>query len=134
MRQTLHDNVILPFCRGYLDGKTPIPCILCNPAVKFRVLFDIAEREGAQFVATGHYVRTGLSEQGYPSIYSIGHANDQAYMLYRLRREWLSRLIFPLADMQSKDEVRTLAQNNGLSVSQKDDSMEICFEIGRAHV
>ena len=117
----LEEKVCAPFCASYLRGETPNPCILCNPAVKFKTLLAIADRLGAEAIATGHYARAegGALYKGRPS-------NDQSYMLCRLRREQLSRLVLPLGGLE-KCETRALAEQFELPVAHKKDSMEICF-------
>ena len=117
----LEREVCAPFCESYLRGETPNPCILCNPSVKFKDLLAIADGLGAEAIATGHYARAegGALFKGRP-------ANDQSYMLCRLRREQLSRLVLPLGAMV-KTETRALAEELSLPVANKPDSMEICF-------
>lgn len=117
----LESAVCAPFCAAYLRGETPNPCILCNPAVKFKTLHAIADEFGAGAIATGHYARAegGALFKGRPE-------NDQSYMLCRLTREQLSRLVLPLGAM-AKTETRALAEELGLPVAHKPDSMEICF-------
>ena len=117
----LEEKVCAPFCEAYLRGETPNPCILCNPAVKFKTLLSLADERGAEAIATGHYAR---AESG--ALYKGRRENDQSYMLCRLRREQLSRLILPLGAM-AKTETRALAEELGLPVARKKDSMEICF-------
>lgn len=121
IRAELEEKVCTPFARSYLNGETPNPCILCNPSVKFRRLIEYADSIGAQFVATGHYARAkdGMLFKGRP-------ANDQSYMLCRLTREQVSRLVLPLGAFE-KNEVRALAAQFGIPVANKPDSMEICF-------
>lgn len=121
IRDALETHVCAPFAAAYLEGKTPNPCILCNPAVKFQALLACADALGAQYVATGHYARTrdGALYKGMP-------ANDQSYMLCRLTREQVSRLLLPLGDYE-KAQVRALADAFRLPVAHKPDSMEICF-------
>ena len=121
IRAELEKNVCEPFARSYLSGETPNPCILCNPRVKFRSLLAHADQVGAQFIATGHYARTrdGMLFKGRPN-------NDQSYMLCRLTREQVSRLLLPLGEYE-KPEVRALAEEFGIPVANKPDSMEICF-------
>lgn len=121
IRDALETHVCAPFTAAYLEGKTPNPCILCNPAVKFKALLACADALGAQYVATGHYARTqgGALYKGMP-------ANDQSYMLCRLTREQVSRLVLPLGDYE-KAQVRALADAFRLPVAHKPDSMEICF-------
>ncbi|MGI5978821.1 MAG: tRNA 2-thiouridine(34) synthase MnmA [Oscillospiraceae bacterium] len=110
-----------PFVEAYLRGETPNPCILCNPAVKFKTLLDYADEIGAKYVSTGHYVRAenGQILKGRPE-------NDQSYMLCRLKREQAARLIMPLGPY-NKEEVRALAERFALPVAHKAASMEICF-------
>ena len=126
IRKELDEKVCTPFCEAYLDGRTPNPCILCNPAVKFKNLFAAADRIGADFVSTGHYARIG-EKNGKACLLTAVSEKDQSYMLYRLPKEWLSRLLWPLGDFLSKEEVRQKAREFAISIAEKDDSMEICF-------
>ena len=121
VRAELEEKVCAPFSEAYLRGETPNPCILCNPAVKFRALLEEADRLGAEAIATGHYAR---AEGG--ALYRGRPANDQSYMLCRLTRGQLARAIFPLG-MYEKSEVRSMAEDFGLPAAHKPDSMEICF-------
>ena len=109
------------FAESYLKGETPNPCIICNPTLKFRSLLEYADEIGAEHIATGHYARAegGMLFKGMPS-------NDQSYMLCRIRREQLNRLILPLGRYE-KTQVRTMAEGFTLPVAHKPDSMEICF-------
>ncbi len=121
IRPALEELVCKPFAAAYLAGKTPSPCALCNPAVKFAALLAVADELHAPFVATGHYarVRAGRLMKG-------RSANDQSYMLARLSREQLARCVFPLGDLE-KAQVRSMAAEYGLSAAERPDSMEICF-------
>ena len=119
--EELEQHVCRRFEEAYLAGRTPNPCIVCNPSVKFRNLLTYADAVGAEKIATGHYARTenGKLLKGMP-------ANDQSYMLCRLTGDQVSRTLFPLGSME-KAEVRTLAADMQLPVANKPDSMEICF-------
>ena len=128
VRAELEEKVCAPFCQSYLRGETPNPCILCNPSVKFRALLETADRLGAEAVATGHYAR---AEGG--ALYKGRPANDQSYMLCRLRREQLDRLVLLLGEME-KTETRAQAERLGLPVAHKKDRMEICFIPDRDYV
>ncbi len=121
IREALEREVCTPFAADYLAGRTPLPCARCNPAVKFPALLALADRIGAKYVATGHYARVkdGVLYRGLP-------ANDQAFMLARLPRKILQRVVFPLGDYE-KTEVRAKAEALNLFVARKPDSMEICF-------
>ena len=121
VKAELEEKVCRPFTKSYLRGETPNPCILCNPGMKFKNLLAEADRLGADFIATGHYAR---AEKG--ALYKGRPANDQSYMLCRLTREQVSRLVLPLGAYE-KTQVRALAEDFGLPVAHKPDSMEICF-------
>lgn len=128
VRGELEEKVCRPFTESYLRGETPNPCILCNPSVKFKSLIDCADRLGAPFVATGHYARArdGMLFKGMP-------ANDQSYMLCRLRRDQVERMLLPLGEYEKK-QVRALAGEFGIPVAHKPDSMEICFIPDRDYI
>lgn len=126
IREELAREVMTPFRADYLAGRTPLPCARCNPTVKFPALFRWAEEVGADCVATGHYARIVADETGQVLLCRGGHANDQAYMLARLPKALLPRLVFPLGPYE-KVRVRQLAREYGLPVADKPDSMEICF-------
>ena len=117
----LEENVCRPFTDCYLRGETPNPCVICNPSVKFKTLLAAADRRGAELVATGHYAR---AENG--AIYKGRPSNDQTYMLCRLTREQAARAVFPLGTLE-KTQTRAMAEEFGLPVAHKGDSMEICF-------
>ena len=116
IRGALEREVMAPFQADYLAGRTPLPCARCNPTVKFPALFRRAEEVGAPFVATGHYARIRPGADGAPTLCRGAHANDQAYLLARLPRGWLGRLIFPLGDY-AKPQVRQLARAFGLPLA-----------------
>ena len=126
IRRELEEAVMGPFQRDYLSGRTPLPCARCNPTVKFPALFRRAQAVGADFVATGHYARIETGEDGAPCLCRGAHTNDQAYMLARLPKAWLPRLLFPIGGYE-KTQVRQLARDFGIPVAEKPDSMEICF-------
>ena len=124
----LEECVCKSFEASYLRGETPNPCIICNPAVKFRSLIDYADSIGADSIATGHYAR---AEDGF--LYKGLPANDQSYMLCRLTEAQLKRTVFPLGAYE-KQQVRALAAEMKLPVANKPDSMEICFIPDRDYV
>ena len=120
-------EVVTPFCADYCAGRTPNPCILCNPAVKFKLLAQKADELGIRFIATGHYARIERCADGVCRLCAPeSAARDQTYMLYRLGGELLDRLILPLGEFE-KDDVREIARDIGLSCADAPDSMEICF-------
>lgn len=129
-------RLIMEDFRGqYLAGETPNPCVRCNRYVKFGLLLDKALELGADYLATGHYVRTARDAEGaFHLLKAANLAKDQSYFLYTLTQQQLSRVVFPLGDMPSKDEVRREAERFGLPVAQKSDSQEICFVPGDDYV
>ena len=125
-RATFRAGVIDNFVAGYLEGTTPNPCVRCNERVKLRGLIELANTRGIQFVATGHYVRIGESRGIRTLQRAMDLKKDQSYFLYRLRHEWLERLLFPVGDMQKAD-VWKEAETLGLPVEELKESQEICF-------
>ncbi|MDD6042774.1 MAG: tRNA 2-thiouridine(34) synthase MnmA [Eubacteriaceae bacterium] len=121
--------VIKDFCRQYACGRTPNPCVICNPTVKFKSLIEVADRIGAYYIATGHYAQICHDEE--QNVYYVkkgaNERKDQSYMLYRLGQEVLSRIIFPLGSIDDKDKTRNLARSFGLPNADNADSQEICF-------
>ncbi|MEG1557440.1 MAG: tRNA 2-thiouridine(34) synthase MnmA [Oscillospiraceae bacterium] len=126
LRGEFEKNVILPFCETYCFGKTPNPCIICNPLVKFKALCDMADKLGIREVATGHYALVENICGEFIVKKALSLERDQSYMLYRLPQSILSRLVLPLGCLM-KQEVRALAQSKGLSSGNAPDSQEICF-------
>ncbi len=117
----LEAHVCRPFVESYLRGETPNPCIMCNPTVKFAALIRRADELGIEYIATGHYARSGEG-----ALYKAHSGNDQSYMLCRLTKEQVERLLLPLGEFE-KTEVRAMAEQFGIPVANKPDSMEICF-------
>ena len=127
MRKSLEEKVIKDFCREYLSGRTPNPCVRCNQFLKFDILLKKALSLGAQYLATGHYARIAGSP-GQKLLLKKGrdHKKDQSYFLYRLSQRQLKHILFPLGNY-TKEQVRSLAKEFDLSVADKIASQEICF-------
>ena len=115
-----------PFAREYLAGRTPNPCVMCNPRIKFGALLDWALDQGADRIATGHYARVEAQNGRMALKKSAAGRKDQTYFLYGLSQRQLSHTRFPLAGL-TKPEIRALAAQFQLPVAQKADSQEICF-------
>jgi tRNA-specific 2-thiouridylase len=107
---------------GYRKGLTPNPDVMCNKEIKFGLFFKRAIKEGADFVATGHYARTKNGEM----LTAEDSNKDQTYFLWTLTRDQLSKTIFPIGDYK-KPEVRKLAKKFKLPTATKKDSQGICF-------
>ncbi len=126
MSGEMEKRVIGPFVDEYLAGRTPNPCILCNEHIKFRALVDSLGASGMDLLATGHYARI-VDEGGVPALARPkDSAKDQTYFLYSVDRERLGRVVFPLGDL-TKEEVRKIAAEAGLKVSEKPESQDVCF-------
>jgi tRNA-specific 2-thiouridylase len=120
------EQVINYFCSEYQKGRTPNPCVYCNRYIKFGKLFDYAESSGADFFATGHYVKIIKSENGVGLYESSNREKDQSYALAMVNRNVLERLITPLGDY-TKNYARELVSKLGIGLEKKPESQEICF-------
>jgi len=127
-QKEFEQNVIRHFVDSYLNGLTPSPCILCNSRLKFDHLFRLAANIRATHIATGHYARIHRDEESgrWLLLRARYGEKDQSYYLFQLTQEQLSRILFPLGELQ-KSEVRRIAGRFGLEVAGKPDSQEICF-------
>lgn len=128
LRDVFKAEVIDYFCREYVAGKTPNPCIACNRHIKFAMLLNKALALQFQYIATGHYARIVWDKpaQNYLLLTGVDARKDQSYALYNLTQAQLAHTLFPLGSY-TKKEVRGLARKAGLPVSEKKESQEICF-------
>jgi tRNA-uridine 2-sulfurtransferase len=126
--EQFEQRVVRPFVDQYLAGRTPIACTNCNTDVKFEPLLRMARQIGAERLATGHYARIHKNEEtGRWELWRARDlSKDQSYFLWGLSQEQLSRSAFPLGKL-TKEEVRALARRTNLPVSEKPESMELCF-------
>lgn len=131
-------EVVDYFIDEYKSGRTPNPCVACNPKIKFKILFEKMLEMKADFVASGHYARitqnvtrnTQQKEKFGKEIYKLFQGadkeKDQSYFLYNLTQKQLSRIIFPIGKYE-KTEIRKLAKEYSLPVFDKEESQGICF-------
>lgn len=126
-RELFTRTVVEPFVEAYLAGDTPSPCAACNRGVKIAELVALADRLGAQHVATGHYARMGRTHDGIPFLREgVDLQKDQSYFLYATPRAALERLVFPLGE-STKPEVRAEAVDRKIPGARKGESQELCF-------
>ncbi|MBI4831303.1 MAG: tRNA 2-thiouridine(34) synthase MnmA [Candidatus Lindowbacteria bacterium] len=120
--------VVDPFCKEYLTGRTPNPCIVCNTDIKFRLMLRRAHSLGAAGVATGHYARITRDSATERFLLLKGRdaTKDQSYFLYNLTQSQLAHISFPVGEL-TKTQVRAKAREFGLPTAQKPESQEICF-------
>ncbi|MFK7160924.1 tRNA 2-thiouridine(34) synthase MnmA [Marinospirillum sp. MEB164] len=121
------DFVFEHFLAEYKAGRTPNPDILCNREIKFKAFLDYAKLLGADYIATGHYVRKGWNDQGQALLLRGLDANkDQSYFLHAVGHAEIGQSLFPVGELE-KPEVRRLAEQHDLITAKKKDSTGICF-------
>ena len=120
------ERVFAYFLDEYRAGRTPNPDVLCNREIKFGVFREHAKRLGGELLATGHYARTAIIDGETVLLIGADPAKDQSYFLHAVSQEALAETVFPLGEL-TKNEVRRIARDRGLSVHDKKDSTGICF-------
>lgn len=121
--------VIDDFINCYSNCLTPNPCIECNKFMKFGLMYEKAKELGCEYIATGHYAKTEYSEKYGRWVLKKSKAGkkDQSYVLWNIPKNLVKHVVFPLADFESKDEIRKIAKENNLKTANKPDSEDICF-------
>lgn len=124
----INDFIIEDFTNEYLNGRTPNPCVRCNQHLKFGSLYKKVMAQGADFLATGHYGKIvfNAQENRYKLHKAKDERKDQSYFLYSMPQETLSKVLFPLGDL-NKTQVRDLARKYQLNTAEKVESQDICF-------
>ncbi len=124
LQETFQEKVVGPFIQTYKDGQTPNPCALCNRNLKFGEMLKFADKVGADYLATGHYIQT----DGKYLLQAEDDTKDQSYFLFYIQKEILPRLIFPLGTRHKSDIKEYAASIKGLeSFASQAESSEICF-------
>ncbi|MDP4008528.1 MAG: tRNA 2-thiouridine(34) synthase MnmA [Candidatus Peregrinibacteria bacterium] len=138
-RDVFKQKIVDYFIDEFAEGVTPNPCVECNRSIKFGYLIEKMRELGADFLATGHYVKNELvTDEDGDTHFALKMATDklkdQSYFLYTITQNNLKHCIFPLADL-NKDEIREIAEEEGLmKVAKKKDSQGICFFPEKSHV
>ena len=120
------ERVFSHFLAEYRKGRTPNPDVLCNREIKFNVFLDFAKKLGAEALVTGHFANIGRDGAEYTLLRAADENKDQTYFLYMIGQPALSMARFPLGGML-KSEVRAIAREAGIPVSEKKDSTGVCF-------
>ncbi|SUT86909.1 tRNA-specific 2-thiouridylase MnmA [Actinobacillus ureae] len=121
------DNVFEHFLNEYKAGRTPNPDILCNKEIKFKAFLEYAAKDlGADYIATGHYVRRSGDDNNAQLLCGLDANKDQSYFLYTLSHKQVGQSLFPVGDIE-KPIVRQIAEDLGLATAKKKDSTGICF-------
>ena len=120
------DNVFEHFLKEYSCGRTPNPDVLCNREIKFKAFLEYATELGADFIATGHYVRKASTESGTHLLKGCDPNKDQSYFLCEVQESCLQKSLFPVGELP-KQKVRAIATELQLRTHDKKDSTGICF-------
>jgi tRNA-specific 2-thiouridylase len=124
LQDTFNKKVFQPFIDTYAEGKTPNPCALCNRNLKFGEMVKFADEIGADYVATGHYIKT----DGKYFYEADDDTKDQSYFLFYVQKDILPKLLFPLGNRKKSDIKEFAASVKGLeSFASQGESSEICF-------
>ena len=131
--QEYKDRVVQYMIEGYRAGITPNPDVMCNREIKFGLFLEKALASGADYVATGHYIKIeksaegGKTDSGVFKLFEATDSNkDQSYFLWTLGQKQLAHCLFPIGGI-IKPEVRDIARRAGLPTAEKKDSQGICF-------
>lgn len=126
-RDAFRQVIVQYFIDEYRQGRTPNPCVMCNPLFKFRILAEWADRLDCGLIATGHYTRLEDREGKRYIVAGDDEAKDQSYFLWRLPQEVLKRCLFPLGTY-TKQQVRDILRGKGYALkAEEGESMEVCF-------
>lgn len=120
------ERVFAHFLDEYRAGRTPNPDILCNKEIKFRAFLDYAKQQGADYIATGHYVRSQQTNGHTQLLKGSDPQKDQSYFLYALDESQIAACLFPVGHLL-KEQVREIARAQGFINHAKKDSTGICF-------
>ena len=129
LKEVFQCKVINNFIDEYSNQRTPNPCIECNKYMKFGAMYEKAKELGCDYIATGHYAKMEYSDEyGKYVLRKAKNLNkDQSYVLYNMPKLLLGKVLFPLGNFESKEDVRRIAKEHNFAVASKPDSEDICF-------
>lgn len=126
-REAFRKIIVQGFMDEYCRGRTPNPCVMCNPMFKFRILAEWANKFNCAFIATGHYTRLEERNENVYIVAGDDDKKDQSYFLWRLGQDVLKRCLFPLGTY-TKLQVREYLREKGYQLkAEEGESMEVCF-------
>jgi tRNA-specific 2-thiouridylase len=128
-KDVFHNTVVQYFLDGYARGETPNPCLICNRQIRWTFLLDHALALGADFMATGHYIRKQTNDNVHQLLRAVDRNKDQSYVLHVLTQAKLKHALFPVGDY-TKPEIRAIAEKYGLPTASRKDSQDLCFLAG----
>ena len=128
-KDVFREMVVEYFLEGYARGETPNPCLICNRKIRWTFLLDHALALGADYMATGHYVRIQKAKGRNQLLRAVDGNKDQSYVLHVLNQEKLNHALFPVGDY-TKPEIRQIAEKHGLPTASRKDSQDLCFLAG----
>src|SRR5512147_481884 len=128
-KNVFRQTVVQYFLDGYARGETPNPCLLCNRQIRWTFLLDHALALGAEYMATGHYVRKQTTENTHQLLRAVDRNKDQSYVLHVLTQDKLEHALFPVGDYP-KPAIRQIAERYGLPTASRKDSQDLCFLAG----
>jgi len=130
-RKKFKKEIIDYFFDELKRGNTPNPCVFCNEKIKFGMLLQMADKLKADFLATGHYVKTKEIDGKIKMVKPKDKTKDQTYFLWRLKQKQLKRLIFPMATYDKKKDIKRMVWEIGLPIPNDVESQEVCFIEGK---
>ena len=128
-KDVFRQTVVEYFLEGYARGETPNPCLICNRKIRWTFLLDHALALGAEYMATGHYVRIRNGEGEQRLLRAVDKSKDQSYVLHVVHQEQLQHALFPVGEY-TKPEIRQIAEKYGLPTASRKDSQDLCFLAG----
>ncbi|MGB9843138.1 MAG: tRNA 2-thiouridine(34) synthase MnmA [Caldisericia bacterium] len=129
VREDFRKEIIDNFINEYKKGKTPNPCVLCNEKIKFKIIIENLLKKG-DYIATGHYARIKNKNGNFYLLKGSDNLKDQSYMLYRIKKDYLSNIIFPLGSYKKENVIKEVERLN-LYEKIPEESQDLCFLIDK---